>query len=344
MNRRQFVRTSSSALLAPCLVGSGQTAEAPVSPFGRTSTAEEVTEGLDLSGKTALVTGCNSGIGLETMRVLALRGAHVIGTGRTVERARLACDTVQGRATPVALELSDFDSVVACADAVQAMDTPIDMLICNAGMLVRELQQVNGLEIQFVVNHLGHFILTNRLLDRVLAAPEGRVAVVGSVSHRRVPQGGIQFDNLSGEGWARAGYSHSKLANGLFSLELATRLEGTAATSNSLHPGNVVTNITRRIRPPVGGGPMGGGLAAGGNRKNLAEGAATTCYVATYPALAGVSGCYFVDCNAVEPSDEMQDQGMASRLWQVSEELTRDYLAWHISPTLNGSHDSGRYY
>lgn len=326
MNRRQFIRTSSSALLAPYLLGYGQTAEAPVSPFGPTSTAEEVTAGLDLSGMTALVTGCNSGIGLETMRVLALRGAHVIGTGRTVERARLACDTVEGRATPVALELSDFDSIVACADAVQAMDNPIDMLICNAGMLVRELQQVNGLEIQFVVNHLGHFILTNRLLDRVLAAPEGRVVVVGSVSHRRAPQGGIQFDNLSGEGWARVGYSHSKLANGLFSLELATRLEGTAATSNCLHPGNVVTNIARSVRPPVGGGAMGGGLAAGGNRKNLAEGAATTCYVATSPALAGVSGCYFVDCNAVEPSDEMQDQGMASRLWQVSEELTRDYL------------------
>ena len=161
-------------MLAPYLLGYGQTAEAPVSPFGPTSTAEEVTAGLDLSGMTALVTGCNSGIGLETMRVLALRGAHVIGTGRTVERARLACDTVEGRATPVALELSDFDSIVACADAVQAMDTPIDMLICNAGMLVRELQQVNGLEIQFVVNHLGHFILTNRLLDRVLAAPEGQ--------------------------------------------------------------------------------------------------------------------------------------------------------------------------
>ncbi len=326
VNRRRFLQTGSAAVLAPYLVP-GMTAEAPVSPFGETSTAEEVTAGLELGGRTALVTGCNSGIGLETMRVLALRGAHVIGTGRSMERARTACDSVEGETTPVVLELSDFDSVVACAEEIQAMGAPIDMLICNAGMLVRDLQQVNGLEIQFVVNHLGHFILANRLLDQVLAAPEGRFVVVGSVSHRRSPNGGIQFDNLSGEGWARAGYSHSKLANGLFSLELARRLEGTAATSNSLHPGNVVTNITRNIRPPVGGGAMGGGLAAGGNRKNLAEGAATNCYVATYPELAGVSGCYFEDCNAVDPGGYMEDEAMAGRLWQVSEELTREYLA-----------------
>ena len=139
------------------------------------ATAEEVTAGIDMSGKTVVVTGCNSGIGLETMRVLALRGAHVIGTARTLERGREACGGIDGSATPVVLELSDFDSVVACADAISAMSTPIDALICNAGVLLTELQQVRGLEMQFVVNHLGHFILTNRLLDRVTEAPQGRV-------------------------------------------------------------------------------------------------------------------------------------------------------------------------
>ena len=123
MNRRRFLQASTSAIMATYLPVS-RSADAPVSPFGASSTAEDVTSGLDLTGKTALVTGCNSGIGYETMRVLALRGAHVIGTGRTFERARDACDSVEGSATPAVLELSDFDSVVACAESVQAMVTP----------------------------------------------------------------------------------------------------------------------------------------------------------------------------------------------------------------------------
>ena len=124
-------------------------------------------------------------------------------------------DSVTGRVTPVVIALTEFDSIVACADEIQSMDVPIDMLILNAGVLFRELQQVRGLEIQFVVNHLGHFILGNRLMDRVIDAPEGRVVVVGSTAHRSAPEGGIQFDNLAGEGWSRQAYGHSRLANGL---------------------------------------------------------------------------------------------------------------------------------
>ena len=319
MNRRRFVQAGTAVVMAGYLP-IARSADAPVSPFGATSTAEEVTAGLDLTGKTALVTGCNSGIGYETMRVLALRGAHVIGTGRTLERAQDACDSVVGRTTPAVLELSDFSSVIACAESVRAMDSPIDMLICNAGMLLRELQQVNGLEIQFVVNHLGHFILVNRLLDQVLAAPQGRVVVVSSIAHSNAPDGGIQFDNLSGEGWAREAYGHSKLANGLFSLELAARLQGTEATSNSLHPGVIrETNIARNL-------PAAMGSVRSMPGKTIPQGAATTCYVATNPELADVTGLYFDDCNAVAPGGDMEDREMARWLWQVSEELTRDYL------------------
>ncbi len=334
MHRRKFLQSSSTLLLAPYL-RTGLTAEAPISPFGATSTAEEVTANLDLSGKTALVTGCNSGIGLETMRVLALRGAHVIGSGRSMEKAQAACDSVEGDTTPVVLELSEFESVVACADSVRAMGMPIDMLICNAGMLLRELEQVYGLEIQFVVNHLGHFILVSHLLEQVLAAPEGRVVVVSSTAHSGSPEGGIQFDALSGEGWTGGSYyGHSKLANGLFSLELARQLEGTTATSNSLHPGAIFeTNIMRNLAggaPGMGGGMAGGmagGMGGGFVLKTIPEGTATTCYVASYPELRGVSGCYFSDCDAVDPGGYMEDRAMASRLWEVSEALTRDYLA-----------------
>lgn len=116
-----------------------------------------MTAGLDLNGKTALVTGRNSGIGLETMRVLALRGARVLGTARNVQKGREACESVQGDARPLVLELTDFDSIVACADEVEATGLPLDMLICNAGVLLPTRERVRGLEKHFVVNHLGHF-------------------------------------------------------------------------------------------------------------------------------------------------------------------------------------------
>jgi NAD(P)-dependent dehydrogenase (short-subunit alcohol dehydrogenase family) len=316
LSRRRFIE-SGSLLAFAALVGHARAQDAPRSPFPPTATAEDVTAGIDLTGKTIVVSGCNSGIGLETMRVLALRGAHVIGTARTRERGEQACASVVGRATPVVLELSDFDSVVACANEIRALDLAVDALVCNAGVLLTDLQQVRRLEMQFVVNHLGHFVLVNRLLDRVIAAPQGRVVVVGSMAHRFVPQGGIQFDDLSGAGWAQQAYGHSKLANGLFSLELARRLRGTQATSNSLHPGVVATNIFRNMS-----------VAGGGNLQleTPAQGAATSCYLASHPALARASGLYFADCNPAEPSEHQKDAAMARRLWQVSEQLTRGYL------------------
>ena len=319
LNRRRFL--SGSALIALgsyCTRIFAQGAQVPKSGFGPMSTAENVTEDIDLTGKTALVTGCNSGIGYETMRILALRGAHVIGTARTLEKGEMACESVKGQATPVLLELTDFDSVVACAEQVRNMNVPLDMLICNAGVLFRDLRQVRGLEMQFVVNHLGHFILVNRLLDRTTIAAEGRIVVVGSAAHRSAPQGGIQFENLSGEGWSAGAYGHSKLANGLFSLELARKLEGTNATSNSLHPGGVQTNITRNLA---------GGIGAFRLPKTAEQGAATTCYVAASPDLSGISGFYFADCNVVQPGGYMEDTAMAAQLWEVSEDLTRPYLA-----------------
>ena len=125
------------------------------------------------------------------------------------------------------------------------------------------------------------------------------------MSHRQVPPGGIQFDNLSGQGWERQAYGHSKLANGLFSLELSKRLEGTDATSNSLHPGVVATNIMRNMNftPPAGGGQGGRSGGGGFQFETPQQGAATSCYLASHPALAGVSGLYFVDCNPAEQSD-----------------------------------------
>ncbi|HRX90197.1 MAG TPA: SDR family NAD(P)-dependent oxidoreductase [Steroidobacteraceae bacterium] len=301
----------------------------PSGGFGADSTAEQVTDGLDLTGKTALVTGSTSGLGLETMRVLAMRGAHVIGTGRSKDKAAAAMQGMTGKLTPVALDLTDFDSVVACAEDVHATVGSLDMLICNAGiMALPELEQVYGLEKQFVTNHLGHFLLVNRLLPQVMSAEQGRVVMVSSLGYRWAPEAGIEFDNLSGERDYEPNkmYGQSKLANGLFSLELARRLKaaGSPATANSVHPGVINTNLSRHFAKWK---QVAGSLIGWTFMKSVEEGAATTVYVATYPKLAEVSGYYFEDCNAVKPTGRMEDQALAAQLWAKSEELTEKYLA-----------------
>lgn len=283
-------------------------------PFAAGATADEVLEGLDLGGRTIVVTGCNSGIGLETMRALAARGAHVIGTARDAARGRAACDAVRGRATPVVLELTEPDSIVACARTVRTLVPRIDALVCNAGIVIGSHEQVGGVEKQFAVNHLGHFLLVNHLLEPVLAA-RGRVVVVGSGNHRDAPGGGIRFEDLSGTGWYRRGYSHSKLANGLFSFELARRLTGTGATSNCVTPGHTRTSILRST---------GSGYAD--TARTPAQGAAMPCFAAAHPAMAGVNGSYMSDFRAAPQSPAQTDAAMAARLWRVSESLVEAHL------------------
>ena len=206
------------------------------------------------------------------------------------------------------------------------LDEPIDILMCNAGiMALPELEQVNGIEKQFVVNHLGHYILTRRLLGQVEAAPEGRIVIVSSIGYRNAPKEGIQFDNLSGEQGYKAftAYGQTKLANALFSRELARRYEGTSLTSNAIHPGVIPTNLARYFmkKPRDPDAPLRKGM------KTVDKGAATQVYVAVEPQLKGVSGYYFEDCNPVEPvGPHMRDDALALRLWEVSEELTADYL------------------
>jgi NAD(P)-dependent dehydrogenase (short-subunit alcohol dehydrogenase family) len=341
-HRREFLKRSAAALALPAVAGcSGADVESdlavPRSPFDEDSTAEQVTDGIDLSGKIAVVTGCNSGLGFETMRVLALRGAYVVGTARSMEKADAACSSVIGVTTPVELELSDFDSVVACAEAIRSLNSPIDMLVCNAGMQGGELERVYNLEKHFVVNHLGHFVFVNRLLDRLFFAWQGRIVVVGSRSaYRNVPDAGIEFDNLDGARDYRANraYAQSKLANILFSLELGRLLKGTRITSNSLHPGVIGTGILRnrsRLRRTMFA------AAARVYGKSVEQGAATSCHVAASPLLGSTSGRYFEDCNAVtvRGDNHMHDKALATRLWQVSEELTKPYLVTHERPDWN---------
>lgn len=298
----------------------------PLSSFEMGSTGEAVTVGLDLAGKTILVTGATSGIGLETMRVLALRGAHVIGTGRSQDKAGTACASVLGRTTPVALELTDYPGVVECAAQIRRMGVALDGIICNAGVMgLRKLDKVEGVEKHFATNHLGHFLLVRHLLDLLQAAPNGRVAVVSSYVMSWSEPTGIEWDNLSGDHLyhhARA-YGQSKLANALFSFELARRFRGTNATSNSLEPGYVDTALFRHFPVSLTGFR---GLFSKDDKMTVQQGAATSCYLASAPILAGVSGYHFANCNPVLPIRRARDPVAAERLWAVSERQLARYL------------------
>lgn len=332
LQRRRLLQAAPAVAIAPYIsaCGSGDElplpADVPIGPFGSESTAEDVTAGIDLTGKTALVTGCNSGIGYETMRVLALRGAHVFGSGRTLKKATDACNSIDGHTTPVVIELTDLDSVVAAAESVRAQSASLDMLICNAGIMeLQTLEQVNGIEKQFFVNHLGHFVLINRLLTHVTSAPQGRIVNVSSgAAIRQAPEQGIEFDNLSGERDYEPGkaYGQSKLANVLVALELTRRLQTTNTTANALRPGVIPTNLGRHMPKwkvwvlENLGKPF---------TKTIAQGAATTCYVATNPALAKTSGYFFNHCNPHRPGGHTEDTELAAKLWKVSEELTTGY-------------------
>lgn len=289
------------------------------SGFGYATTAEEATAGLSLAGKTVLVTGCNSGIGLESLRVLALRGARVVGTARSLDKARQAGARIAGDVVPLACELGDPTSVRACVSSIKNAGVALDAIIANAGiMALPQLELAHGYEKQFFTNHIGHFMLVTGLLDSLTKA--GRVVMLSSSAHRRAPAVGIDFDNLAGErsydGWQA--YGRSKLANLLFAKQLARRFAGTDRTANAVHPGVIRTGLQRHMNPLLAGVMA---VAAPLALKDVQQGAATQVYVATRPELAGVSGQFFADCNVARPRADAENELLAQRLWEVSERI-----------------------
>jgi WW domain-containing oxidoreductase len=270
------------------------------------------------TGKTYVVTGCNSGIGLETARVLNLRGAHVVGTARTADKARAAVP----EGTGLECELSEPSSVRRCADALRALGRPIDAIIANAGIMALPAPQAKfGLDLQFLTNHVGHFLLITGAMENL--AEDARVVMVSSGAHFWAPESGIEFDNLGAERGFEPfrQYGQSKLANVLFASELARRWSGTARTANSLHPGVIRTNLGRHAREMVEG------FLSTARTKTIPQGAATQCYVATHPELARVSGAYFSDCQIAESSELAKNAELARKLWERSEELAKSLPA-----------------
>jgi NAD(P)-dependent dehydrogenase (short-subunit alcohol dehydrogenase family) len=286
--------------------------------FGYGTTAEQVTDGMSLVGKTMLVTGCNSGLGLETMRVLTLRGARVVGTARTIEKARMACSSVTGNTMPLACELSDPASVRDCVASVATAEVRLDALICNAGIMgLPKPERVHGYESQFFTNHIGHFILVTGLLGQLTET--GRVVMLSSTAHTRAKPGGIEFDNLDGgkgyDPWRF--YGQSKFANLLFAKELARRLAGSLRTANAVHPGVIRTNLVRH-NPILN---LAAAVVSPLFLKTVAQGAATQVYVATHPGVAHVSGEYFADCDIATPRADALSAATAKKLWKVSEQI-----------------------
>lgn len=300
--------------------------------FHRKSTAEEVTEGLDLTGKTILITGVASGLGKEAMRVLSMRGAHVIGLDRTLDAAAAACTETGENTAPFACDLADPDSITACTNAIKSQYKMIDVVLTNAGIMAPPYMVVDKytkpLEIQFAVNYLGHFILINQLFDLVKAAPAPRLALVASEGYATAPKkNGINFDDLD---FSKAGYNAltaygmSKLAVMLMNVEYARRLEGSHIISNSVHPGVIRTNLASDSKSfavkliSAFAGPW---------TRSIAAGAATHCFVAVHPSLDGVNGQHFADCNPKTPTrDDATDAELAAKLWDTAYDLAGDYL------------------
>lgn len=292
------------------------------SGFGYNSSAEDVTAGMDLTGKTYLITGCNSGLGLETARVLALRGARVIGAARSVDKAADSFAELRGGANahvPLACELSEPESVRKAVATLVADGLVIDAIIANAGIMALPKATVShGLELQFLTNHIGHHLLVTGLLGQL--AKDGRVVMLSSSAHRQAYSEGIRLDDLDAarnySAWGS--YGQSKLANLLFARELAKRLPA-GQTANSVHPGVIATNLGRHM-PAFMMALMktaGGAIAL----KSIPQGAATQVYVATHPAAATTTGAYWADCNVERASAKGEDDALAAALWAKTEAL-----------------------
>lgn len=291
------------------------------------TTAAEVVEGLDLSGKTALVTGVSAGLGVQTARALRSAGAHVIGAARDLDKAAVALADADVKGVDlVALDLADLDSVRACAQGVVSSYDGLNLLINNAGVMAPPLLRTRqGFELQLGTNHLGHFVLTNALTP--LLRPGARIVNVSSRGHLRsgMRWGDPHFRATEYEKWTA--YGQSKTANVLFAVELDTRLQDKGVHAFALHPGVILTELGRHLTPE----DTAGLATRPPTFKTVEQGAATSVYAAVSPELEGRGGLYLEDSHVadVTPGDGSagyapwaMNADEASRLWEWSEAET----------------------
>ncbi|XP_063590817.1 retinol dehydrogenase 13-like [Penaeus indicus] len=282
-----------------------------------------------LEGKTVIVTGANTGIGKETATEMARRGARVIMACRDMEKCKEARKEVALATFNKSLycqecDLASQESIRKFAERIQKKEDQVNILINNAGVMrCKKSFTEEGIELQLGTNHMGHFLLTNLLLDKLKASAPSRIINVSSVAHMR---GSIKFDDLNSEKNYDEGdaYAQSKLANILFTQELAERLQGTGVTCNAVHPGIVLTEIGRHMSIHKSW------IAAMFLKpllwlflKTPRQGAQTTIYAALSSDLEGVSGKYFSNQKEATVSEAAKDKEAAKRLWAISERWTR---------------------
>ncbi|MEM1403712.1 MAG: oxidoreductase [Pseudomonadota bacterium] len=305
------------------------------SPFAMRSTAMEVIEGIDLSGKIAIVTGGYSGIGTETVRALASKGARVIVGARRPDDAAQALADIAGDVTTRPLDLSKPDSIDAFTAGIREDLDELHLLINNAGTMACPLARDDrGYESQFAINHLGHFQLTHGLWSLLKSAEGARVIALSSIAHRLngVDTDDLNFEHRAYDKWLA--YGQAKSANALFALHLDRIGEPHGVRAFSLHPGGIATPLQRHLtmdeQRAMGWYDENGNLNPG--FKSVEEGAATSIWCASSPLLAGMGGVYCEDCNIANPAPEgnqgftgvsphVQDEVLAGALWVRSEEL-----------------------
>ncbi|XP_068459486.1 retinol dehydrogenase 13-like [Clinocottus analis] len=276
-----------------------------------------------MEGKTVLITGGNTGIGKETAVDLAKRGARVLLACRDMDRANKAAEEVKKRSgndnvIVKKLDLASLKSVRQLARDVLASEERLDVLINNAGIMsCPKWQTEDGFEMQFGVNHLGHFLLTNCLLDLLKKSAASRIVTVSSLAHER---GEISFDDIHHDKdyLPRKSYAQSKLANVLFTRELANKLQGTGVTTYSLHPGIIRTELGRHFLPTL---PLWKRVVFTPLKfliKTPTEGAQTTIYCAVEESLQNESGLYYSDCAPKTAAPQGLDDEAAKKLWDLS--------------------------
>ena len=290
------------------------------STFGQCSTYKGATT-VTMQGKICLITGGTSGIGKSTAMELARMGATVVIVGRNAQKtaavvAEIRAASGSQNVDSLLADLSSQQDVRRLADEFKRKYSQLHVLLNNAGAVYMQRQiSVDGIEMTFALNHLASFLLTNLLLDTLKASAPARIINVSSDAHA---SGKIEFDNLQGErDYSHRAYGNSKLANILFTLELARRLEGTGVTVNALHPGFVATGfgknnpgllmkVIRTVVPLIARSPK--------------KGAETSVYLASSPEVDQMTGKFFVDCKVTQPAPQAADSVVAGKLWDVSAE------------------------
>ncbi len=290
-------------------------------PFGARSTADQVLAGIDLTRRRIVVTECDNEIGFETLKALAANGAHVIGLARTYSAARSACSEAGRLARPLACDWADLASVEAAAESIWALGESLDAVIAHAKLArLPTLHTRYGIDLQFLVNHISRFVFVNRISDMVRSGT-GRIVIVSSdASIKQAPREGVMFDNLDGGKFydPHVFLGQAKLATALYAKELSRRLASRRVSVNSVHAGffqdicphrqgKVSTRLSLKIARMF--------------MRSAAKNAGSLALLAASPQVAGITGEYWAECQIVRGNPLLVDEGLAKRLWEVSEQI-----------------------